>query len=236
MKQHSQDIIWDHWQNHIADDRFFADARYHHAIKHIRPQSHVLNIGVGKGGLEALLLQQGGYQVTSLDPSPTSIARLQQQYGDRIRAVTGYSQEMPFPDQSFDAVVMLEVLEHLTDEAISATLHHVSRVLRPQGRFICSVPNDEDLAASLIVCPHCQSTFHRWGHVQRFTRERLHGMLLQRFQRVIVRHTYWYHRSAFQSLNWKGKLMLHVRQALLLMGSVGHGASLLAIADAPIRA
>src|SRR6185312_10603639 len=46
---------------------------------------------------------------------------------------------LPFPDDSFDLVVSLETFEHLMNPYYA--LLEVHRVLRPGGRFICSVPN-----------------------------------------------------------------------------------------------
>ena len=46
---------------------------------------------------------------------------------------------MPFTDASFDAVVSIETLEHVADEAL--TLEEIRRVLRPGGTLLLSVPN-----------------------------------------------------------------------------------------------
>ena len=45
---------------------------------------------------------------------------------------------MPFADASFDAVSMLDVLEHVTDRP--ALVAEIARVLRPGGVWIVSVP------------------------------------------------------------------------------------------------
>ncbi|HTY54948.1 MAG TPA: class I SAM-dependent methyltransferase [Candidatus Binataceae bacterium] len=46
---------------------------------------------------------------------------------------------LPYPDQSFDLVVLTEVIEHLENHR--AAISELSRVLRPGGRLILTTPN-----------------------------------------------------------------------------------------------
>jgi len=48
--------------------------------------------------------------------------------------------DLPFPDKSFDVVVAMEVLEHVDD--VDLALKNISRVLRDDGVFIMSTPNN----------------------------------------------------------------------------------------------
>lgn len=68
------------------------------------------------------------------------------EYAQRARArapraaVThGSAEHLPYPDDDFAAVLMLDVLEHVADER--ATIDEVARVLRPGGLLVLSVPN-----------------------------------------------------------------------------------------------
>ena len=78
------------------------------------------------------------------------------------KAAVGYSDAIPFPNAHFDVVVMSEVLEHLPEDVLTSSLCEVDRVLRLHGRFIGTVPADEELAANQVVCPRCGEVFHRW--------------------------------------------------------------------------
>lgn len=49
------------------------------------------------------------------------------------------SEHLPFPDQSFDVIVLNEVIEHVQDDA--QTIAECLRVLRPGGRVIIFAPN-----------------------------------------------------------------------------------------------
>jgi SAM-dependent methyltransferase len=171
--------IWDHFQNNEEMNGAFDNAfpRYEYIAQQVASEISVLNIGVGRGGLEDILLKKGAL-VSCLDPSESTIDRLRKQYELGERAQVGFSQSMPFADNEFDVVVMSEVLEHLSDEVLSSTLVEVSRVLKPDGRFIGTVPANEALLDNKTVCPHCGEVFHRWGHLQSFSLPRLRELLL----------------------------------------------------------
>jgi SAM-dependent methyltransferase len=175
----NQKKIWDRFQNNEEMDGAFDDAypRYEYIAQQVSSGVNVLNIGVGRGGLENILLKKGAL-VSCLDPSESTIDRLRKQYELGERAQVGFSQSIPFPDSNFDVVVMSEVLEHLSDEVLSSTLVEVRRVLKPDGRFIGTVPANEALLDNRTVCPHCGEVFHRWGHLQSFSTARLCKLLL----------------------------------------------------------
>ena len=46
---------------------------------------------------------------------------------------------LPYPDESFDLVLLTEVIEHLENH--STAIGEIARVLRPGGRFILTTPN-----------------------------------------------------------------------------------------------
>jgi ubiquinone/menaquinone biosynthesis C-methylase UbiE len=56
-------------------------------------------------------------------------------------AVEGDAEDLPFGTNRFDTVVMLEVLEHVSDPV--ATLAEVARVLHSGGVLLLSTPNAE---------------------------------------------------------------------------------------------
>lgn len=175
----NQTKIWDHFQNNEEMDGAFDNAfpRYEYIAQQVSTGMSVLNIGVGRGGLENILLKKG-VLVSCLDPSESTINRLRKQYELGESAKVGFSQSMPFPDSKFDVVVMSEVLEHLSDEVLNSTLVEVRRVLKPDGRFIGTVPANEALLENRSVCPHCGEVFHRWGHLQSFSPGGLFKLLL----------------------------------------------------------
>lgn len=176
-----QEAIWDHFQNEGVKSFELGTPRISFLLRKLVVGERVLNIGVGAGALERSALAKG-VEMWALDPSMRAIESLRAdlQLGDR--AQTGYSQDIPFPDDHFDAVVMSEVIEHLDESILEQTFAEVRRVLRPGGRFLGTVPANEDLSNSEVVCPNCSHQFHKWGHVLSFSNRDLASRLSKHFK------------------------------------------------------
>ena len=164
-----QQTIWNYFQGDEGESSFSGSIpRYRYLAKKIQRGKRVLNIGVGRGGLEKLLLDTGA-EVYCLDPSEKAIDLIRSKFTLGENAKVGFSQQIPFDENSFEYVVMTEVLEHLDDSVLSATMSEVRRVLVAGGKFIGTVPAHENLLSNQVICPCCGLVFHRWGHVQSFT-------------------------------------------------------------------
>ncbi|MFO0910936.1 MAG: class I SAM-dependent methyltransferase [Isosphaeraceae bacterium] len=87
----------------------------------------VLDLGCGKGRF-AVRLEAMGAQVVGVDLSHAMLSQAAPL--PRLRAS---ARRLPFGDASFDAVVAVEVFEHL--EALGPVIAEVRRVLRPGGRL-----------------------------------------------------------------------------------------------------
>lgn len=223
-----QDRIWENYQNNpeLTEIGCRDGGRIEAVARLIPDRSRVLNIGVGRGTLENILTSRN-IEVYCLDPSKTSIERLRMSLGLGDRAQVGYSQNIPFSDCFFDYVVMTEVLEHLSEDVFRKSCVEVSRVLKSDGTFLGTVPADEDLKISMVVCPACGKTFHRWGHVQSFSLSSLKLLLSGYFSKVSI------DRKVFiewRALNWKGKISSIFRLVLVKLGSQGSNQNFIFIA------
>lgn len=176
LTQQQQDRIWEHHQTNATGAFDLSYPRLRYFAERCAAGTRVLNIGVGSGYLERLLLSRG-VEAYALDPSQQSVDRLRLELGMGDRARQGYGQQIPFENDLFDTVIATEVLEHLADGALDATLSEVRRVLRPGAEFTGTVPYREDMQANAVICPHCGANFHRWGHEQRFDGPRMRGLL-----------------------------------------------------------
>lgn len=214
-----QEKIWEHFQNEGVASFSRSQGRLEFLARRLSPAKRALNIGVGNGALE-LLAATKGVDIWSLDPSERAIDSLRQSLGMREKAQAGYCQAVPFPDAHFDIVIMSEVLEHLDEAVLEKTLDEVHRVLRAGGAFIGTVPARENLAESLVVCPHCGLQFHRWGHKSSFDINRLSAILATRFTVDEVSERFF---IDWESVGWRRRLQGIIKKFLSWRGVGTYG-------------
>lgn len=221
-----QDKIWDYFQNEGIDSFAQSHERQKFLVKHLESGMRVLNIGIGNGVLERLAHAKS-VDIHCLDPSELAIENLRSSLCIGQKAQVGYSQTMPFKNQEFHVVIMSEVLEHLSDDVMEQTIKECHRVLCRGGTFIGTVPADEKLSENNVVCPDCGKIFHRWGHVQEFSENRLRGYLERQFSQCILSRRYF---GSWSSMNWKGKIGFMLKRLTISIGIKGGGESFFFIA------
>jgi 2-polyprenyl-6-hydroxyphenyl methylase/3-demethylubiquinone-9 3-methyltransferase len=89
----------------------------------------ILDLGCGKGRFTAALAEEGA-RVIGLDRSAAMLAGAAATGFGRVR---GSARRLPLAGEVFDAVIAVEVFEHLPAAAIDQVLGEVRRVLRPGG-------------------------------------------------------------------------------------------------------
>jgi SAM-dependent methyltransferase len=126
------------WVAHLESD-FRANALNRLAVS-LTPRGRVLDAGCGRGLLSAELIRSGR-EVVSLDPSPRRVEMCRAFLGrlglDRTGVRRGGVEEIEDPG-SFDAVVSLDVIEHIEDDL--GALRGMHRALKPTGSLVLSVP------------------------------------------------------------------------------------------------
>ncbi len=70
-------------------------------------------------------------------------------------------------------MLLIEVIEHVLDADLPASLERLQRFVKPGGHLIVSTPNNEDLDLGSAYCPVSNRLFHRWQHVRAFTPRKL---------------------------------------------------------------
>ncbi|WP_406281858.1 class I SAM-dependent methyltransferase [Embleya sp. NBC_00896] len=114
----------------------------------LAPGDRVLDMGCG-GGRHAFEAYRRGADVVALDQSEKDIAEVDAMFasmkaagevpeGARAEALVGDALALPFPDDSFDRVIISEVLEHIPDD--KGVLGELFRVLKPGGLAAMTVP------------------------------------------------------------------------------------------------
>ena len=213
------DALWDRIQVEQAEIFASSRARVHHLAQAVREHGPVLNIGIGAGYLEQELIGWGT-RVYTIDPSARSVAMLQDKLGLGDEVCVGRAEQLPFNSDFFGAVVVAEVLEHLSTPVLRQALAEIQRVLRPGGFIVGTVPARENLAAQTVDCPRCQCQFHRWGHYQSFDRESMRSLLSDCFS---VDEVYERPFVCWRTLNWVGRMAAAVKMSLYYLGR--HGSS-----------
>jgi 2-polyprenyl-3-methyl-5-hydroxy-6-metoxy-1,4-benzoquinol methylase len=103
--------------------------------KHIK-NGKLLDIGCAAGTFLLGMRDQGGWEVEGVEPS-AGTAELARRHN--LKVFTGTLEEARYADDSFDAVTMWDVLEHVHDPA--GTIREIHRVLKPGGILLVRVPN-----------------------------------------------------------------------------------------------
>lgn len=107
--------------------------------------TRVLEVGCGEGEL-AERLTATVTEVVAVDQSPRMV-ELTRARG--VDARVADIQELPFPDDSFDAVLAAWMLYHVPD--LDRGLSEVARVLRPDGRLVATTNGAEHLVELLAL-------------------------------------------------------------------------------------
>ena len=114
---------------------------------YLSPGSRLLEIGCGAGNLLLQATVAGSYPV-ALDLSMQALAFVQSRFREAqssSEAPGGFTctqaigESLPFRENSFDCVLLSEVIEHLEEPQIS--IREAVRVLCPGGRLLVTTPN-----------------------------------------------------------------------------------------------
>lgn len=156
--------------------------RYLQATRWCADRQAVLDIACGEG-YGAFLLAQVAESVVGVDISPRAIRHAAEKYPrENLTFRQGGATAIPLEDDSVDAVVSFETIEHLDAEQQEPFLREIRRVLRPGGIAIISSPNREAQAHFSDENP-----FHK------------HELAAEEFESLIARH-FPRHRMLHQNL------------------------------------
>lgn len=120
----------------------------------------ILDLGCGTGHI-SLMLEPDNH-VVSLDPALEGVRITRARRRTPGGYAVGAGEALPFGDGSFDAVLLIDVLEHIVDDyAVAAESR---RVLRPGGWVLCMVPQNPRLYSRIDAAN---------GHVRRYEADEL---------------------------------------------------------------
>lgn len=130
------------WQFRKGGDtiRFFLDAV---SAEEMFRDKDVLDMGCGAAGKSLYYCSLGAKQVVGVDvvahyEGEANALAAELGYADRFRFVCASAFELPFPDTSFDTVIMNDFMEHVSDP--ERTLKEALRLIRPGGGIFINFP------------------------------------------------------------------------------------------------
>ena len=103
--------------------------------KQMQP-GRLLDVGCGTG-LFLDAMRRRGWQVEGEDMTPTAVRFARERFG--LNVFEGTLEAANYPSNTFDAVTMWNVIEHVPDPP--ATLQECARILRPGGIIVMATPN-----------------------------------------------------------------------------------------------
>jgi SAM-dependent methyltransferase len=98
-------------------------------------KGRILDIGAGTGAF-LNTMKEGGWESIGIEPSDDARSAAQRLYGLSLQPLDDFKS---FPAQSFDAITMWHVLEHVHD--LQGYMKKLEELLKPNGKLFIAVPN-----------------------------------------------------------------------------------------------
>lgn len=142
---------WSQYEDKIHDvtpDDAGNQARYDPLLgifEVARENNRLLDIGCATGHLLSAAKARG-WEVYGVETSHISAVQARQKTGGQIHE--GTLDTAPFPEGWFDAITLLDVIEHL--QSPSEYMRRIATLLRPGGVFLVATPNIHSLAYRLL--------------------------------------------------------------------------------------
>ncbi|MFC1588236.1 class I SAM-dependent methyltransferase [Planctomycetota bacterium] len=130
----------------------------------------ILDVGAAYGAFLKTLKDRGYTKLTGIDLSGPAVAHMRKKL--QVEAIEGDLSRAALPPDSFDAVTLIDTLEHLPD--FNIVLREIGKILRPGGIAIVRVPNMNFHLAKSKLFQHMRwpapyGLFTPPGHLNHFT-------------------------------------------------------------------
>ncbi len=122
---------------HAADfskSRFRIWPHVQQFLDKLPSNSKVLDIGCGNG--KNMIYGQTRHEMIGLEQSE-ALCNICTERG--LNVIQGDALKLPFPDKSFDAIIMIAVIHHINPKEHITVLNEITRVLKPNGT--CLITN-----------------------------------------------------------------------------------------------
>ena len=130
------------------------------------PGSSLLHAGCGSGQVDTDIQKE--MKITALDISKGALSLYSRNNKHAAALVHGSIFNLPFPNNTFDGIYNLGVMEHFSKEEINQILNEFHRVLKPNGKLLLFWPHAR--ATSVLMLKLC----HRFMRSILASKKQLH--------------------------------------------------------------
>lgn len=176
-----EDVPANHYDEGIKRNlfqKFWHSRRFLEVKKVIKPvEGPVLDLGCHAGTFTQFILKYiGSKKIYGVDISHLAIKRIKEKipYG---HFEVGSGENLPFKDNSFEAIFCLEVLEHVDQPLL--VLQEMKRVMKKDGYGVILVPTDNSLFHTIWFLWTLYYPVWRHAHVQSFRGNSLENLISQ---------------------------------------------------------
>ena len=167
------------YYDRIFHQRKGIQSKWHH-LKFSHVQSLLgdygdhLDIGCGPGTFIGLLDENK--RSIGVDVSALQIAYANQHYGTPVHKFVPVTdnEPLPFSEESFDVITIIEVIEHLSWPVIITMLKKAYQLLKKEGRLIITTPNYRSLWPVIeFVINKTKPVTYEDQHISKFNKKKL---------------------------------------------------------------
>lgn len=142
-------------------------------------EKQVLEVGGGTGRFSIELAKKGA-NITSLDPAKAMLTVTREKITkngiiDRVSLIRANGNNLPFKDSSFDIIVCMHVLKHLS--TYKEVLNEMERVTKQEGFIIVNFPNTLSFYLPAAICSNILRIFRKNAYFGFFTKREVRKIL-----------------------------------------------------------
>lgn len=163
------------WDEHFVDQTNFdnQDEMTKEKIDAVisclpKQNSKILDLGIGQAYLEERLFRKKlNYKLYGIDISKNSIKKVSSKFKGDFKQANVFNIEKLYKKNSFDAIVALELIEHIPPQKIFRLYEMIHYLLKPGGVLIITTPTNEGLSNKKTCLP--AGMVNPSGHVRDYT-------------------------------------------------------------------
>ncbi|MCA9917146.1 MAG: class I SAM-dependent methyltransferase [Anaerolineales bacterium] len=192
-QQYTKGLAEDKWLTRLS--RRYGLRKRAQVITNQVSTGKVLDVGCATGDFLSVMRTFEGWDVFGIEPSHSPLKYAREKVG--LSVVEGILNVAPFAENSFDAITMWDVLEHVYNPP--EVLADVARLLKPGGVFVVNHPNVDSIDRKVFKDMWLGYELPR--HLYLFPGELLKGMMAELgFTEVARTCLYGSHAATFSSL------------------------------------